>query len=84
MNRRPSDEEARSVRNKQGKDSSSRTRRLENVYIFQLEVVTVVNDAIFYLKTHECKARNILALQLPIAKQPVIGRYPNSRPSEIC
>ena len=30
--------------------------------IFQLEVVTVVNDDIFYLKTGECKARNIPAL----------------------
>ena len=62
VNRRPSDEEARSVRNKQGKDYSSRTRRLEELDIFQLEVVTVVNDAIFYLKTRECKARNIPAL----------------------
>ena len=62
VNRRPSDEEARSVRNKQGKDSSSRTRRLEELYIFQLKVVTVVSDAIFYLKTRECKARNIPAL----------------------
>ena len=48
VNRRPSDEEARSVRNKQGKDSSSRTRRLEELYIFQLKVVTVVSDAIFF------------------------------------
>ena len=53
VNRRPSDKEARSVRNRQGKDSSSRTRRFEELYIFQLEVVIVVNDAIFYLKTRE-------------------------------
>ena len=50
VNRRLSDEEARSVRNKQGKDSSSRTERLQELYMFQLEVVTVVNDAIFLLK----------------------------------
>ena len=62
VNRRPSDEEASSVRNKQGKDSSSRTRRLEELYIFQLKVVTVVSDAIFYLQTRECKARNVPAL----------------------
>ena len=47
VNRRPSDEEARSVRNKQGKDSSSRTRRLEELYIFQLEAVTVVKMLFF-------------------------------------
>ena len=46
---RPSDEGARLfVRNKQGKDSLSRTRRLEELYIFQLEVVTVVNDYISF------------------------------------
>ena len=30
-----------------GKDYVSRTRRLEEFYIFQLEVVTIVNDDIF-------------------------------------
>ena len=45
---RPSDEEARSVRNKQGKDPLSRTRRLEEFNIFQLEVGAVLNDDIFY------------------------------------
>ena len=39
----------------QGKDSLSRTKRLEEFYIFQLEVVTVVNDDIFYFKTRGCK-----------------------------
>ena len=48
---RLSDEGARSVRNEQGKDSLYRTRRLEKYYIFHLEVVTVVNDDIFYVKT---------------------------------
>ena len=66
VNGRPSDEGARSVRSKQGKDSSSRTRRLEEFYIFQLEVVTVVNDDIFYLKTRECKDRNIPALHFQL------------------
>ena len=63
---RPSDEGARSVRNTQGKDSLSRTRRLEECYIFQLEVVTVVNDDIFYFKTRECKDRNIPALHFQL------------------
>ena len=62
VNGGPSEEGAMSVRNKQGKDSSSRTRRLEEFYIFQLEVVTVVNDDSFYSKTRECKDRNIPAL----------------------
>ena len=44
---RPSDEGARSVRTKQGKDPLSRTRRLEEFYIFHLEVGPVVNDGIF-------------------------------------
>ena len=47
VNGRPSDEGARFGRNKQGKDFPSRTRRLEELYIFQLEVVIVVNDDIF-------------------------------------
>ena len=47
---RPSDEGARSVRNEQGKDSLSRTRRLEEFCIFQFEVVTVLNDDIFTSK----------------------------------
>ena len=45
---RPSDEGARSVRNKQGKDSLSCTRRLEEFYIFIFEVVTVKNDDVFF------------------------------------
>ena len=63
---RPSDEGARSAGSKQGKDSSSRTRRLEEFYIFQLEVVTVLNDDIFYLKTRQCKDRNISALHFQL------------------
>ena len=66
MTARPSDEGARSVRNKQGKDFLSCTRRLEELYIFQLEVATVVNDAIFYLKTREYKDRNIPALHFQL------------------
>ena len=66
VNGRPSDEGERSVRSKQGKDSSSRTRRLEELYIFQLEVVTVVNDDIFYLKTREYKDINIPALHFQL------------------
>ena len=63
---RPSDEGARSVRNKQGRDFLSRTRRLEEFYIFQFEVVTVVNDDIFYLKAQECKDRNIAGLHFQL------------------
>ena len=32
---------------REGKDSLSRTRRLEELYIFHFEVVTVVNDDFF-------------------------------------
>ena len=39
VNRRPSDEEARSVRNKQRKDSSSRTRRLEEIINYPMYTV---------------------------------------------
>ena len=62
----PSDEGARSVKDKQGKDCLSRMRKLEEFDIFQLEVVTVVNDDIFYLKTRECKDRNIPALHFQL------------------
>ena len=60
---------ARSARNEQGKYFSSRTKRLEKLYIFQLDVVSPTNNTssalkrlFFYLKTHECKNRNIPAL----------------------
>ena len=48
---RPSDEGARPARNEQGEDSLSRTRRLEELYIFEFEVfILYLNDDFFICK----------------------------------
>ena len=53
---RPSDEGARSVRSKNGKDCLYLARvDFEEFYIFKLGAVTVISDYILYLKTRECK-----------------------------
>ena len=54
MTGRPSDEGARSARNEMGKISLSRTSRLEELYIFLLEVASdasVVNDYVLFKNT---------------------------------